>query len=296
MAQIIKGDEIAAKIFNDIRSEVETLERKPNLAVVFVGDDFSSKSYVRAKKRSGKKAGIDVKVYDYPENTSEEVILDKIEKLNLDKQTDGIIVQLPLPAHLNESKIINSVKASKDVDGFTYYNAGRLFKGQPLFEPCTPKGIMFMLEESGIDVASKNCVVVGRGNLVGLPIARMLTEANATVTLCHSKTKNLEKFTKEADILVVAIGVSKFIKNYHIKDGAVVIDVGISRDKNNKISGDVDFEAVKEVASYISPVPKGVGPLTISMLLTNTLKAYKGEFYDWLWFKWYCRNEKTTPL
>ena len=280
MAQVIKGDEIAAKIFKDIRKEVEGLERQPNLAVVLVGDNFSSKSYVRAKKRSGKKAGIKVVVYEYPEKISEEVILDKIEKLNLDKQTDGIIVQLPLPAHLNENKIINSVRASKDVDGFTYYNAGRLFKGQPLFEPCTPKGIMYMLKESGIDVSSKNCVVVGRGNLVGLPLARMLTEADATVTLCHSKTKNLENFTKEADVLIVGIGVSKFIKPYHIKAGAVVIDVGISRDKDNKISGDVDFDAVKDVTSYISPVPKGVGPLTISMLLTNTLKAYKGEFYE----------------
>lgn len=280
MAQVIKGDEIAAKIFKDIKAEVENLERQPNLAVILVGDDFSSKSYVRAKKRSGKKAGISVKVYDYPENTSEKVLVEKIDKLNLDPETDGIIVQLPLPAHLNESKIINSVIASKDVDGFTYYNAGRLFKGQPLFEPCTPKGIMYMLKESGIDVSSKNCVVVGRGNLVGLPLARMLTEADATVTLCHSKTKNLEKFTKEADVLIVAIGVSKFIKASHVKEGAVVIDVGISRDENNKISGDVDFEAVKKLASYISPVPKGVGPLTISMLLTNTLKAYKGELYD----------------
>lgn len=280
MAEIIRGDKIAAKIFKEIKEEVSHLKRKPVLGVVLVGDNFASASYVRGKMRSGKKADIDVKVFDYPENVSEDVLINKIKDLNNNDLIDGIIVQLPLPEHLSEEKIINSVKSSKDVDGFTYYNAGRLFKGEALFEPCTPKGIMYMLNEIGIDVAGKNCVVVGRSNLVGLPLSRMLIEANATVTVCHSYSKNLKSITSQADILIVAIGQNKFIKADYVKAGAVVIDVGINRDENNKISGDVDFEASKDKTSFISPVPKGVGPLTISMLLSNTLKAYKGELYE----------------
>lgn len=275
MAKIIEGDKIAAKIFKEIKEEVSNFKRKPHLAVVLVGNDFASASYVRGKKRSGKKADIEVSIFDYAKDVTEETIINKIKKLNNDKMIDGIIVQLPLPEHFDENKIVNTVCANKDVDGFTYYSAGRLFKGEALFEPCTPKGIMYMLEESKISVEGKHCVVVGRGHLVGLPLSRMLTEANATVTLCHSYTKNLEEITSQADILIVAIGSRKFIKAKHVKNGAVVIDVGINRDQNNKLCGDVDFDNVIDKTSYITPVPKGVGPLTISMLLSNTLKAYK---------------------
>lgn len=280
MGKIIKGDVISKKIFNEIKEEVSKLERKPVLAVVLVGENFASASYVRGKMRAGKKADIEVKVFDYKSDVLQDVLISKINALNDNINIDGIIVQLPLPDHLNESMVVNSVKSSKDVDGFTFENAGRLFKGQANFKPCTPKGIMFMLKETGIDVKGKHCVVVGRSNLVGLPLSRMLIEANATVTVCHSHTENLQQITNQADILFVAIGKNKFIEAKHIKDGAVVIDVGINRDENNKISGDVDFENVKNKASYITPVPKGVGPLTISMLLSNTLKAYKGDFYE----------------
>ncbi len=296
MGKLIKGDVISQKIFKEIKTEVSKLARKPVLGVVLVGENFASASYVRAKIRAGKKADIEVKVFEYENDVLEDVLISKINTLNDNENIDGIIVQLPLPDHLNESKVVNSVKSSKDVDGFTFDNAGRLFKGQPNFKPCTPKGIMFMLKETGIDVKGKNCVVVGRSNLVGLPLSRMLIEADATVTICHSHTENLESITNQADILFVAIGKNKFIQPKHIKDGAVVIDVGINRDEDNKISGDVDFEKVKEKTSYITPVPKGVGPLTISMLLSNTLKAYKGDFYEWLWIIWHCRNEKTTSL
>lgn len=280
MAKIIEGDKIAAKIYNDIKAEVKFLDRKPILAVLLVGDNFASASYVKGKIKAGKKVGIQVKVFDYSNDVLENKLVDKINELNNDDNIDGIIVQLPLPVHLNESTIVNSVKSIKDVDGFTFYNAGRLFKGEPHFKPCTPKAIMYMLNESEIDVAGKNVVVVGRSNLVGLPLARMLVEADATVTVAHSKTTNLEKITSKADILCVAIGIKEFIKARHLKQGAVVIDVGINRDSNNSLTGDVDFKDVFDKASYITPVPKGVGPLTISMLLSNTLAAYKGEFYE----------------
>lgn len=280
MAQLMEGDKIAAKIYEEIKAETTTLNRKPTLAVILVGDHFASQSYVRGKIRAGKKAGIKVVVYSYPDDVLENKIIEKINFLNQDNETDGIIVQLPLPKHLNESRIINKVKGSKDVDGFTFYNAGRLFKGKPYFEPCTPKGILRMLEEYNIELAGKKAVVVGRSNLVGLPLSRMLTGKNATVTLCHSYTKDLENITKTADLLFIAIGQNNFIKARHVKKGAVVIDIGINRDEKNKITGDVDFDDVYKKVSYITPVPKGVGPLTISMLLTNTLTAYKGELYE----------------
>lgn len=280
MGKIIEGDKIAAKIYKEIKAEVSTLDRSPMLAVILVGDNFASASYVKGKIKAGKKVGIDVEVFDYPQDVLEHEIINKIKELNNDKNIDGIIIQLPLPKHLNESVIVNSVNSNKDVDGFTFYNAGRLFKGQPHFEPCTPKGILRLLKESNIDVAGKRAVVVGRSNLVGLPLARMLIDANATVTTCHSQTKNLEEITKTADILFVAIGKNNFINASHIKEGAVIIDIGINRDNKNGLTGDVDFNDVFDKVSYITPVPKGVGPLTISMLLSNTLAAYKGDFYD----------------
>lgn len=278
MAHIIKGNEIAKAITDNIKKEVEGLERAPRLAVILVGNNFSSEAYVRGKIKAGARVGINVDIHRFEENSTELEVLNHINDLNTDDEVDGIIVQLPLPQHLDVTHIVNAVKVEKDVDGFSYYNAGRLFRGEPLLSPCTPQGIMHMLEVSDVELSGINAVVIGRSNLVGLPLARMLTEKDATVTVCHSKTKNLKEISSNADLLVVAIGKSKFITQEYIKEGAVVIDVGISRDENNKLSGDVDFEDVFEKVSMISPVPKGVGPLTIAMLLSNTLKAYKGEF------------------
>ncbi len=280
MAQIIKGNEIAKQITDKIKLEVELLERKPKLAVVLVGDDFSSEAYVRGKVKAGARVGIEVDIIRFSEDIEETLVLDKIENLNKDDNVDGIIVQLPLPKHLDEIKILNTVSVYKDVDGFSYYNAGRLFRGNPLLTPCTPQGVIYMLEAMNVNLSGLNAVVVGRSNLVGLPMARLLVEKDATVTLCHSKTKDLKEFTAKADLLVVAIGQSKFVKKEYIKEGAIIIDVGISRDENNKLSGDVDFDDVFDKAGMISPVPKGVGPLTVAMLLSNTLKAYKGEYHE----------------
>lgn len=277
MAQIIKGDLIAREITDEIQREVLNLERAPKLSVILVGDNFASKSYVRGKIKAGKRVGIDVEVIHFEEDENEITILNKIRLLNNDKSVDGIIVQLPLPEHLDVIKIVNEVSVKKDVDGFTYLNAGRLFRGNPLINPCTPQGIMHMLDYMNVDIAGSNAVVIGRSNIVGLPLARMLTEKDATVTVAHSKTKNLKEITSKADILLVAIGKSKFITSDYIKNGAIIIDVGVNRDENNKLSGDVDFDDVFEKASMISPVPRGVGPLTIAMLLRNTLEAYKGE-------------------
>lgn len=280
MAQIIKGDQIAKKITDNIQKEVVTLERSPKLAVVLVGNDFASEAYVRGKIKAGKRVGIEVEIIRFEEDVLEVDVINKIHDLNNNQDVDGIIVQLPLPKHLNETKLVNAVSQSKDVDGFTYYNAGRLFRGNPLISPCTPQGIMYMLEHENVEIAGKRAVVVGRSNLVGLPLSRLLIQADATVTVCHSKTKDLATITKEADLLFVAIGQSRFITKEYVKEGAIVIDVGISRDQDNKLSGDVDFDDVIDKVSMISPVPKGVGPLTIAMLLSNTLKAYKGEFCE----------------
>lgn len=278
MAQIIKGDEIAKKITNSIKIEVEKLDRSPNLSVILVGEDFASEAYVRGKIKAGNNVGIDVNVIRFDSKADQGQIIETIKQLNNDDDVDGIIVQLPLPKHLDVVKIVNEVSVEKDVDGFTYYNAGRLFRGEPMLNPCTPQGIMYMLDAMDINVSGKNAVVVGRSNLVGLPLSKMLTDADATVTVCHSKTSNLSEVTSRADILIVAIGQSKFITKDYVKAGAIVIDVGISRDENNKLSGDVDFDDVLNKVSMISPVPKGVGPMTIAMLLSNTLRAYKGEF------------------
>lgn len=280
MAQIIKGDEIAKQITDNIKKEVSHLKRSPKLAVVLVGNDFASEAYVRGKIKAGNRVGIDVEIIRFENDVAEDDVIRKIYELNDSKTVDGIIVQLPLPNHLDETKLVNAVSVTKDVDGFTYYNAGRLFRGNPLINPCTPQGIMYMLKSENIELSGKRAVVVGRSNLVGLPLARLLTEADATVTVCHSKTENLKDITKDADLLFVAIGQSRFITKEFVKKDAIVIDVGISRDENNKLSGDVDFDDVFDKVSMISPVPKGVGPLTIAMLLSNTLKAYKGEFCE----------------
>ncbi len=279
MAKIIDGKAISAAIRQEISSEVARMKeetgRVPGLAVIIVGEDPASQVYVRNKKKDCDETGINSIVHALSENTTEEELLSLVHKLNNDDTVDGIIVQLPLPKHLNADIIINNIDVSKDVDAFHPYNVGKIMIGDYEFLPCTPAGVMALLERSNIEVAGKNCVVVGRSNIVGKPQAMMLLHKNGTVTICHSKTKNLKEICRSADILVVAIGRAKFVTGDMIKEGAVVIDVGMDRDENGKLCGDVDYESAQEKASYITPVPGGVGPMTRVMLLQNTLSASK---------------------
>lgn len=276
MAVLIKGKEVAEKIFEDLKSEVEKLEHKPGIAVVIIGEDPASKVYVRKKNETAQKIGYNSKEIALSSNTSQEELLCIIDSLNSDDSVNAILVQLPLPKHINTNLIIEKIKPEKDVDGFHPINVGRLSIGmKPFAIPCTPAGVMRLLDEFNIDVAGKNAVVVGRSNIVGKPIAQLLLNRNATVTMCHSRTKNLSEVTSQADILVTAIGSPKFIKGNFVKEGAVVIDVGINRSEEGKLVGDVDFNEVEPKASYITPVPGGVGPMTIGMLMHNTLELYK---------------------
>ncbi len=275
MAMIIDGKAISAKVREEIKAEVEKLGKKPGLAVVIVGEDPASKVYVRNKAKGCAEVGFYSEVHELPENTTERDLLDLIERLNHDDNINGILVQLPLPKHLDEKAVINAIRPEKDVDAFHPVNTGKIMIGDYDFLPCTPAGVMRLLKESGVEVSGKQCVVVGRSNIVGKPQAMLLLQQNGTVTICHSRTADLKAECLRADILVVAIGRAKFITADYIKPGAVVIDVGMDRDENGKLCGDVDFESVKEVAGAITPVPGGVGPMTISMLLTNTLKAYE---------------------
>ncbi len=279
MAKIIDGKAISAAIRQEISAEVAKMKEEkgtvPGLAVIIVGEDPASQVYVRNKKKDCDETGINSIVHALPENTTEEELLDLVHKLNNDDSVHGIIVQLPLPKHLNSDLIINNIDVSKDVDAFHPYNVGKIMIGDYELLPCTPAGVMALLERSNIEVAGKNCVVVGRSNIVGKPQAMLLLHKNGTVTVCHSKTKNLEEICREADILVVAIGRAKFITGDMIKEGAVVIDVGMCRDENGKLCGDVDYESAEKKASYITPVPGGVGPMTRVMLLQNTLSAAK---------------------
>ncbi len=275
MATIIDGKAISAKVREEIRAEVEKLEEKPGLAVVIVGEDPASKVYVRNKAKGCAEVGFYSEVHELPEDTTENELLDLIEKLNNNDKINGILVQLPLPKHLDEKAVINAIRPEKDVDAFHPVNTGKIMIGDYDFLPCTPAGVMRLLKETGIEVSGKRCVVVGRSNIVGKPQAMLLLQQNGTVTICHSRTADLKEECRRADILVVAIGRAKFIDADYIKPGAVVIDVGMDRDENGKLCGDVDFESAKEVASAITPVPGGVGPMTIAMLLTNTLKAYE---------------------
>ena len=277
-AQIIDGKKIAA----DTRAEIaaQVAEQKaagvtPGLAVIIVGENPASQVYVRNKHKACGEVGMYSEVIEMPGDTSEEVLLAKIVELNADDKIDGILVQLPLPKHINEENVINAIRPDKDVDAFHPVNTGKIMIGNPDFLPCTPAGVMVMLKKSGIDITGKNCVVVGRSNIVGKPMAMLLLGANGTVTVCHSKTKDLAAVTREADILVVAIGRADFITGDMIKEGAVVIDVGMNRREDGKLTGDVDFATACERASYITPVPGGVGPMTITMLLQNTLTASK---------------------
>lgn len=275
MTQIMDGKALSEKIYERIKTEVAKLEKKPTLAVIITSDNEAGKIYVRNKKRACENTGINSITVEFDETVSDEEFLSKIDELNKNPEVDAIMVQLPIPRHLDTEKILNSISPEKDADGLHYINAGKLFTGQiPNSVACTPKGIIRILDEYGINVEGKHAVVIGRSNLVGKPIAQLLMQKNATVTHIHSKSKNIEFFTKNADIIVVATGNPKMLKGDMVKEGVVIIDVGISR-VDGKLSGDVDFDSVAPKASFITPVPKGVGPMTVAMLIQNTLELAK---------------------
>jgi 5,10-methylene-tetrahydrofolate dehydrogenase/Methenyl tetrahydrofolate cyclohydrolase len=273
---IIDGRALADKLQDELKIKTQELIKKgvkPGLAVILVGDDPASQVYVRNKEKSATKAGFESNIIRLADNVSQDELLEIISDLNKDDTWHGILVQLPLPKHIDEDKVLLAIDPKKDVDGFHPINVGRLWEGHPLMIPSTPAGIMEMFKAYDVDLSGKNAVIVGRSNIVGKPMAALLLEANATVTITHSKTKNLKSITSQADILVVAIGVGHFIKADFVKEGAVVIDVGMNRDKAGKLIGDVDFNEVEPKASLITPVPKGVGPMTITMLLEQTYEA-----------------------
>ncbi len=275
-AKIIDGKAISNRIRESIKQKVEELKNKggptPELDVILVGDDPASEVYVRHKEKAFRQAGMNSNVIRMDADTHQDAVLEQIERLNNDKNVHGILVQLPLPPQIDPRLIINAIDPKKDVDGFHPVNAGRLMTGQDCLEPCTPKGIIRLIQETGEQIYGKYAVVIGRSNIVGKPISLMLLQNDATVTICHSKTSGLEDICRRADILVVAIGKPNFVDNRFVKDGAIVIDVGINR-VNNKLIGDVNFQEVKQKAGWITPVPGGVGPMTITMLLENTLQA-----------------------
>ena len=276
MAEIINGKEIAESILNNIKKEVENFDVKPTLAVIIVGNDPASKVYVKNKIKKSEFLGFNSILKELPEDIQKEELLDVIKNLNNDKNVNGILLQLPLPKGLDEKDFLDEISPIKDVDGFTTYNSGKLFKGEkPYSIACTPKGIIKLLETKNINLEGKVAVVVGRSNIVGKPVANLLLQKNATVIQAHSKTKNLPKILKLADIIISATGKEEFIKGDMVKKGAIIIDVGITRNKNGKLTGDVDFESVYNKVSYITPVPGGVGPMTIATLMENTLELYK---------------------
>ena len=274
MAIILDGKKLRDKLLAELKLKIDRLSEKPCLAVILVGDDTPSRIYVNNKKRAAESLGIVSEVFEYPGNVAEEEIIKKIQELNADKSVNAILVQLPLPEHINSRRVINSISPEKDVDCFTDTNTGKLFAGQPpAVYPCTPKGILLLLDEYGIDLDGKHVVVVGRSNIVGKPMSMMAINRNATVTVCHSHTKNLAKITKTAEVLISAVG-EVLIKEDMVVKGCIVIDVGISKNGIGKLCGDVDFNSVSKVASYISPVPGGVGPMTITSLMLNTYDLY----------------------
>ena len=276
MAKILDGKAVSQRIKDELKDEVADLKEKGKsvgLAVIIVGDDPASRIYVNNKKKACEYIGIHSEEYALAENTSEEELKSLIERLNGDSKINGILVQLPLPEHINEEAVINTISPKKDVDAFHPENVGKIMIGDYDFLPCTPAGVMELISESGIDIEGKNCVVVGRSNIVGKPQAMLLLHKNGTVTICHSRTKDLAAITRTADILVAAVGVPQMIKGDMIKEGAVVIDVGMNRLENKKLVGDVDFEECEKKAAAITPVPGGVGPMTIAMLMKNTVNA-----------------------
>lgn len=277
-AQIMDGKMLSKQIREELKLEIERLKSKgvlPGLAVILVGDDPASKIYVGRKQKACEQLGVYSEVHRLPEETTESELLQKIEALNQQENIHGILVQMPVPAHISDKAVIDAIAVEKDVDGFHPVNVGNLMIGDSSMLPCTPAGIIEMLKRYDIPIAGKNVVVVGRSNIVGKPAAMLFLREHATVTICHSRTQNMAQITSQADILVVAVGKSRMIQADHVKPGAVVIDVGMNRLADGKLTGDVDYDAVKEKASYITPVPGGVGPMTITMLLKNTVEAAK---------------------
>lgn len=275
MATILDGKKLREKLLEKLKSELDGFETKPSLVVILVGDNPASQIYVNNKKKTAEKLGINSVVINYPSNITEDELLQKIDELNNDKTVTAILVQLPLPGHISKENIINKIAPEKDVDGFTPYNFGKLFSGEtPTVYPCTPKGILLLLDEYNIEIEGKHAVVIGRSNIVGRPMAQMLLNRNATVTVCHSHTQNLANIIKTADIVVSAAG-KNIIEGKMLKSDCVVIDVGIFKDENGKTRGDVDFESASHIASFITPVPGGVGPMTIASLMLNTVELFK---------------------
>lgn len=282
MAEVVYGSEIAKDVKAKLKIQIDQLKeegkRIPKLVVVLVGDNQASLSYVKGKEKACHEIGMQNDLLTLPESTSEEELLQKIKALNEDVNVDGILVQLPLPKHIHEQEILHAISPDKDVDGFHPYNVGKLMLQEETFVSCTPKGIIRILETIGYDdLSGKTAVVIGRSNIVGKPVAQLLLSKNATVTICHSRTKDIEQITSLADIVIASVGKARLVKKDWVKKGAVVIDVGINRDENNKMCGDVDFDDVMDKVSYITPVPKGVGPMTIAMLLENTLQSYQNK-------------------
>ncbi|MGG3737910.1 bifunctional methylenetetrahydrofolate dehydrogenase/methenyltetrahydrofolate cyclohydrolase FolD [Aeribacillus pallidus] len=277
-AKLIDGKQIASKMREQICDEVAQLKTKgitPGLAVILVGNDQASKTYVTMKRKTCVELGMHSVLIEYPETITENELLTKIRELNQDESIHGILVQLPLPNHIREEKVIETISPDKDVDGFHPINVGNMVIGQDAFLPCTPYGVIQLLKHENISIEGKHVVVIGRSNIVGKPAVQLFIQEHATVTCCHSRTKNLSEITRQADILVSAVGKANLITAEDVKKGAVVIDVGMNRDENGKLCGDVDFEQVAQKASYITPVPGGVGPMTITMLMYNTLKSAK---------------------
>lgn len=279
MANLINGKEVSAAVKLRVKNQTEELIEKsgitPGLAVVIVGNDPASRVYVNSKKKACAEVGFNSYEYALPEDTTQQELLELVEKLNNDSKVNGILCQLPLPKQIDENAIINAIRPEKDVDAFHPFNVGKIMIGEFAFLPCTPAGVMELIDSTGVEVSGKNCVVIGRSNIVGKPMSMLLLHRSGTVTICHSKTQNLTEICQNADILVAAVGRANFVTADMVKEGAVVIDVGMNRLENGKLCGDVDFNEVEKKASFITPVPGGVGPMTIAMLMQNTLTAAK---------------------
>jgi len=279
-AQILDGKSLAALVRAGVKARVERLSQRgirPGLGVILAGDDPASRVYVRNKQRACEETGVRSKLFEFDASVSETQLLQRLEALNSDPAIHGILVQLPLPRHIDAARVLEAVSPAKDIDGFHAANLGALLAGAPRFVPCTPAGVMRLLEHAGVPIAGRRAVVIGRSNIVGKPLALLLLQKDATVTICHSKSVNLGSITREAEILVAAAGRAKLVTADMVKPGACVIDVGVNRGADGKLAGDVDFDAVKAVASWITPVPGGVGPMTIAMLLENCLHAAENE-------------------
>lgn len=285
MGKIIDGKALSQIVKDEVKAEVQELEtrygRKPCLAVIIVGENPASQVYVRNKVKAAAYTGMESRLVELPADTSEEALLQQITALNNDPLTDGILVQLPLPPHIDEEKVIDTISHGKDVDGFHPLNVAGLWQGKDCIVPCTPAGIMRMLDSIGIELKGKKAVVVGRSNIVGKPVAKLLLDRNATVTIAHSRTQDLGEVCRSADVLVVAVGKARLVKGDMIKPGAVVIDVGMNRDEEGKLCGDVDFASAEPVSSWITPVPGGVGPMTIAMLMKNTIACFLSHQRDY---------------